>query len=322
MKKTHLIIYIFIALLCACSKTTVNTVTNNENTLEKPSIISSTPTRRISKPTMFSPTDSLIFLPSISPTMTPTYPMFPTLQPKDALVKLKDLYKNNGGCQLPCWWGINPSNTSWSEVNQLLGPLGYFEIHNYLRAFSTFVPRSMDPIKGPLPYGYNYGNIDPSFYIVNERVKAIIISSRWVKKDFDYSLAGLLNYFGKPDEIWMETDTSTNGDLPPSYILDLVYAHKGMIETRGKGKINNDNFVFCPQNITNFDGFPPYLYLWSKDENVEFTDSEILNAFNPRYSQYFDKLSNYLSEINTIENFYITYSDPKTKICMSIDASS
>jgi hypothetical protein len=37
---------------------------------------------------------------------------------------IKELLKTNAGCDLPCWWGIKPGETSWGEAELFLHYLG------------------------------------------------------------------------------------------------------------------------------------------------------------------------------------------------------
>jgi hypothetical protein len=49
--------------------------------------------------------------------------MIPTLQIEEAQTRLLDLLANNGGCQLPCLWGITPGASSFQEAQTILVPL-------------------------------------------------------------------------------------------------------------------------------------------------------------------------------------------------------
>jgi hypothetical protein len=51
---------------------------------------------------------------------TLTWTPLPTLSPGEADVLVMDLLENNAGCQLPCWWGIWPGETTWDEAKYYL----------------------------------------------------------------------------------------------------------------------------------------------------------------------------------------------------------
>lgn len=37
------------------------------------------------------------------------------------------MYESNGGCELPCLWGIVPGKTRFQDLQEELGQLGTFE---------------------------------------------------------------------------------------------------------------------------------------------------------------------------------------------------
>jgi hypothetical protein len=55
---------------------------------------------------------------------TPSSTLASTLTPDERNEFILDLVKNNGGCSLPCFWGLIPGETEWEEANQMFQPLG------------------------------------------------------------------------------------------------------------------------------------------------------------------------------------------------------
>ena len=54
------------------------------------------------------------------PTFTITLTPLPTIPKDKILAKLDQLYLYNNGCKLPCWWGITPGITTWSDARNFL----------------------------------------------------------------------------------------------------------------------------------------------------------------------------------------------------------
>jgi hypothetical protein len=56
--------------------------------------------------------------PTPTPTQTPTAtPLpFPTLEPEEMQAFIAEMLATNGGCELPCWWGITPGETRWDDM--------------------------------------------------------------------------------------------------------------------------------------------------------------------------------------------------------------
>ena len=51
---------------------------------------------------------------------TPTWTPLATLPAAEAAKFARDLYTNNAGCKLPCWWGATPGETQWNTTDQFL----------------------------------------------------------------------------------------------------------------------------------------------------------------------------------------------------------
>ena len=58
---------------------------------------------------------------TITPTVTVppsiVWMPLPTLAADKAEMQVLELLNHNAGCRLPCWWGISPGITSWSDTN-------------------------------------------------------------------------------------------------------------------------------------------------------------------------------------------------------------
>jgi hypothetical protein len=70
-----------------------------------------------------SPTATLTPIPISTPFLSPTPTVIPTLPVEDARKKWWDLLATNGGCQLPCLWGITPGMSTYQEAQNILTPL-------------------------------------------------------------------------------------------------------------------------------------------------------------------------------------------------------
>ncbi len=70
------------------------------------------------------------------PVPSPTDREVPTLSVEHARVRLVELLANNGGCQLPCFWGITPGETTAQQARNILAPL------SSLSDYNAFHPKS------------------------------------------------------------------------------------------------------------------------------------------------------------------------------------
>lgn len=236
-----------------------------------------------------------------------------TLNPQDVHRKLQDLFEDNGGCQLPCYWTIVPGETSWqdastflSSLGQIYGPGGTYKVASYSVVFAG--------VDKPI------GDISPIFWVENGVVKAIGINSSWVRQDFDSSLSGLLETFGGPEEIWIRPIAESSDDQP-FYYLVLLYPSKGiLVNLTGTAESQDQYLIVCPQDIFSRSLVPPQLLLW--DPKVQLTFDQfgkhlidddlgwVMNEYRPLQEVSVDKLTNV--------EFYNIYSEPNTKTCMNV----
>lgn len=253
-------------------------------------------------------------MPFSTPGPTPTSTLsIQTLSPQEANQVLLAIYEDNGGCQLPCYWRITPGETLWqdasaflSSVGQINGPGGTPKIPSYGVVF-------IEGVENPI------GGFTPIFWVENRIVKAIGINSGWVRRNFDYSLSGLLRSFGVPEEIWIRAVAES---MDPFYYLVLMYPSKGiLVNLLGDAEKQDQQLVVCPQDIYSRSPFPPQLLLWNPKEQVTFDNDFgkrlidddlgwVMNEYRLLQEVASDKLTN--------AEFYKIYSEPNTDTCMNV----
>jgi len=225
----------------------------------------------IAESTTLSPTPSLIPVsstitstPTVIPLPTATYTMTltspPTL-PRDKAQEIVSLMlKSNGGCKLPCWWGIKPGVSTWEETANALSP--------FVSKIETY------QLDGGLDAN---GNIQPEFvaiihYLNNNDSKSLqltaqdgVIDSIDVYDDTSsYRLSVLIRSFGDPPFIYVNTvHTSPSGTV--RFLLVIYYPDEGIIaayNTESDAPIQGKNVVFCAKDIA------PMMLLWSSKQDV------------------------------------------------------
>jgi hypothetical protein len=61
---------------------------------------------------------------------TPNWTKVHTLTAKQANQTILALLQNNGGCMLPCWFGLTPGQSSWWEAKAILEPFSTMKEHS------------------------------------------------------------------------------------------------------------------------------------------------------------------------------------------------
>lgn len=147
-------------------------------------------------------------IPEITNTLEPTLTAIPkaTLVPEEARKLVQELLENNGGCKLPCWWGITPGKTTWAEARI------------FLEGFSVYVGETGE-VQIPLPTPYsNATYMDHGYSIKNGIVDHIDIYNFNLAPN--YYLPKFLETYGQPTEIWMRTYSKYEMGIHP-FLVDL-----------------------------------------------------------------------------------------------------
>lgn len=136
----------------------------------------------------------------------------------------------NGGCRLPCWWGITPGITTLDEARQVFTPLRHYR--------ST---------RGIVGFSYpDYSGIDASIETENDIVKEIWLFASALRIDKDnkieylpfdeswhrYSLRGVLEQLGSPSKVQIgfgATTDAVGNEYFDQYELHVFFIDAGLI---------------------------------------------------------------------------------------------
>ena len=271
------------------------------------------------------PAPSFTSLPTMSPTQTLTPTIIPTLPMEEARTRLLDLLANNGGCHLPCLWGITPGRSSFQEAQVILAPLG---------SLSDFT--SLFPSPGEISPSYTEENfvlytrvayLYPENGIVNsisfnaeahELVKEggyenVFDSKFFGEKVSAYSLLHVLSEQGVPSSVMIATSGGplTRGGTGGFDIL-LLYPDQGtLVNYTTQMHLTGTNVRGCPPNAhVEMELYPPG-QSDSFFESLKKTDWAVkLNYYKP------------LEETTSIsvQEFYETFRVPTDK-CIETPAN-
>lgn len=251
-------------------------------------------------PVTLTPTIMKTNTPQSTPYLTP-----PFLSEEDAFELIAELYKTNGGCEPPCWWGITPGETSLHDAFELLLSIG--EIFDDTYIYKTERIYSINILT---PQGFRYFSnarvnlgtprspSDPYYGIVT----GVSVDDTYSKPYNNYGLADYLGLLGEPDQVY----------LGISYIyvfFTLFYVDEGLTIYNHQtiNEIQSDiEFLACPQNEI------ADTWHWiARNPNTVTLEDMISTAKNgPYYLPLED-----VTEI-TINEFYEIYLDPDTDYCI------
>jgi hypothetical protein len=232
---------------------------------------------------------------------------------------VRELYSNNGGCELPCLVGIVPGETSIQEVYDRFAQIGDFEdqtriVDTYQRiAFATKIPPN-DTVGALHDNRWGF-----SMRVNKDTVIGIVTDATSVEQFSVPSLSKFLSVFGKPEQIWVLEIETMDGNS--DYEMILYYPGQGIfLRWRGESEsivsqsANSVTVRVCPQSLPTKDDtkrglFPPHFYLFSPNANMPL--DEIIKkhlAEDPGSS--YQRLSS-----TEPDKFHDLYLDPATQEC-------
>lgn len=193
---------------------------SNTETLSVPSALSMTP-----------PVTTMTRIPSISPTpsvtasplsLTPTPAPLPTFSPTEAYLLVEELLVTNGGCELPCWWSIQPGETSWAEAEA------------FLSSFAWKI-ESGPHHKGVIEYDVYFPLSDPPTWQESRGLSLDVNDDgivTLITTDMKYPLRELLTRFKVPTQLWVSAYEVPIKDKF-EYELYLLYPEQGVMGRYG-----------------------------------------------------------------------------------------
>jgi len=270
-----------------------------------------------------------------------TPPFRPTLQPSDAKTLVTNLLQGNGGCRLPCIWGIDLQKTSFSEAQAFVGQFGKFTGEDLYLYSTSWGGGKVDDGGGMVAHiqrqdlvlmtGFDYyGDKTTLKRIVlhatagklegeppNRGTRTLYDGSPYFEEKVGYYLLPqFLKREGKPSAIWIypiQEDERKLAKMP--FSLLMVYEDRGfMIEYRFTKLVRGEKLTGCPAKAGEFD-----LSTW--DARKKPSLSEILPAVGNQYS--FGMFYKPLQETTamTVDEFYTTYTSEQSTKCLTTKQS-
>ncbi len=252
-------------ILGACKAPNITTPPSTDTpSVETPtptaSFAHSTPTLMLTALPSFTPSPSLTstLLPTSTP-MPPTWTPLPTLPPDEANAMVLKLLKDNGGCKLPCWWGITPGKTMWHEAQQFLD--SFVEVTPDSSTYGDEgKPTKIFTYLIGYPLKNQGGRGGFSVYVKNDQIVLIFVG-----KDstiHNSLLDQILTNYGRPDNIYIRTfDAAPGDDFPLTLVLAYI-EKKFLVAYFMSAYAKDDELISCPRNEK------PVLWVWAPEEVV------------------------------------------------------
>lgn len=247
-----------------------------------------------SSPTSSPPSPTLTPTPIASPTLT----AHPTLTADERQAFMREMLETNGGCELPCWWGIIPGEAEWQAVlNRFIAYGGFnFEIPHLTRPYDYMLDLSLDHKNGVIQ------SISVmSFIYPGGR------SERFPQDWHRYSLDQLLTRHGAPSQVMLEFWPNPPSPYYP-YSLFVFYDHLGILIRYGGSAIPGESFRMCPELAG-----VEFLNLWLRSPGE---GPALLELANLDRAELVQLLSLEEATGMDIQTFYATFREADTTVCL------
>ncbi|MEJ5308298.1 MAG: hypothetical protein WHX52_00880 [Anaerolineae bacterium] len=257
--------------------------------------------------------------PTTQPTATLTPVLFPTLDVEQMETFIADRLADNGGCELPCWWGITPGETSWETALQHFaahgiqvfedGALGlHYQSGRYQGrpTYTDLMEVNLDQADGIIRRievrnnGY-YPALQAQFTTLWQR----------------YALQPVLVRHGPPTRVFFDMTIGApciGSGIFPTYDMWVIYDDQGIaIRYSGLLLYDHDTWAVCPvfgqwRSIA--------ISLWSVKDGIAPPDFAA-GVYDPAgdFSVY-----GFLPELTTMsaQTFYETFRQPVPQACIEI----
>ncbi len=247
-------------------------------------------------------------LPPVVP--TPERPE-PTLTSEEERLYVENMLETNGGCELPCWWGIAPGGTTLETLRKI-------------KAYGEPFPHQ----DGTVEYGVDSFEVltaegKPDYYVwigvVDFDGKIISIGiSGGIKFDTSrdgfvvawkqYSVDQLLTRYGIPSAARIQLSPRSEPGASLGYALTLVYHRLGiLISYRGEATDGStaDFIQACPL-LTNVDRIDLKLQLPTAP-----TRFPLLRPTDPGFDRSLEEATGM-----SLEDFYNKFKNPTNQDCL------
>lgn len=235
----------------------------------------------------------------------------PSLQPPLTLAEkmsiTSELYNTNANCELPCWWEIIPGKAEWGTTQLFLETFAS-EMYYLARESESDLDFIVE-VDVPVPEDLSEINfLRHTFFVQNGIIVRIEPEGPWGTMKVD-TLAELLDTYGRPTEVWLDTVGYTFGNSYYPFSIALFYPEKGILARYfDEADLTNEYLIGCPQ------GASATLVLWAPKRNLSFEET----LSRQQGVQYYKPLTEVTGM--DVETFYQTYLDPNTETCIETPA--
>lgn len=175
---------------------------------------------------------------TVTPPPTATPSPQPTLDADARLTLLREMLRTNGGCELPCWWGVVPGKTTWEATLRQFRSYGdAFVVPHPTREYEYSVSEEFD-VKDGIVRGISVSGGTANY------LYSPVLAADWQR----YALRPMLTRHGKPSAVSLQVAVlcMEGGCGDPIYRLFVVFDHAGIAVSYYGSAKDTDPVKICP----------------------------------------------------------------------------
>jgi len=247
------------------------------------------------------------------PTKTAIPTQYPTLDSQGQQNFVRQELKTNGGCKLPCWWGIVPGSTRFQAAVDSLQQQGFslYLVRDLTGALTIDMPHSTQLFDYRLLLGLIAKQGVISRLEVGGETYNLTQSRHFASDWQHYSLSNVLQEYGQPSAMGFVSGPPAERDAPVLYTLALLYEPLGLaIRYTGPARFDSQTNVIyvCPR--------------FEQMNNIQL----ILTSPNDPESKSYSGLTEFESTLEetigmSVEKFYEKFKNSASKDCLDYHLS-
>lgn len=229
----------------------------------------------------------------------------------------------NGGCELPCWWGIVPGETNIEAISEQFLPLGFERLEELEQLYVVLQREGLVWLEGwKRLYALGSGSgIIVEFTVENDIIEFIKVRGGKENEGFvddwgHYSLDQVLTRYGIPSQVLVYHLSQAHAG-PPSYHLLLFYERLGIqIDYVGVAQYPIDEKIQVCPDLSEVGIINLFLYQPEKIDNiVELVLPPETVDFVTSSDTVYDLIAWEQTVGTSLEAFYETFKDGKGNNC-------
>jgi hypothetical protein len=204
------------------------------------------------------PSETAVALPTVTVAPKSTFTPIPTLSVAEQEDYLLKLLSENGNCELPCWWTIEPGTTNWQDAKAIFAPLGYggglYSTMGDMLSYDFPLAVNQSETTNLLVRIGVQNDVVQQIYVLADNINVpksnVAHSPKYSRAMQSHSLGQLLKSYGVPSEIIIGLRAyPAEQNAPLLYSIWVFYDKLGiLVSYRGEGiTTRQDTITLCPK---------------------------------------------------------------------------